>query len=198
MYPYKYGCTNTKQVLLWPALITSYKSHCLMRRIFGLLITLFVLSCGKKGGECEEAIDATRTSEIVILFKDKVTGRYLYSELNPMYSKENLQITDLNGNKFALLSFLRSAPDNNNQGVYYISFGAIYNSQTDFVAFDREICKTFLVNYNSDEVDTLETCFRLMKTRCGAVFSPIKVYKNGCLLDSSTASSDSHITFYRN
>lgn len=63
------------------------------------------------------------------------------------------------------------APDNPIQGIYIISFGGIYNPQTDASSFNRELYKNFIVKYAYHEpADTVKACFQARKTKCGSVF----------------------------
>ncbi len=151
-------------------------------RILYIIITGIILtgsSC-RKGGKCEEPFNVNQ-SEIVVTFKDQATGKYLYSEINPLYNKDSLKVFEPNGNNLIILKVLRI---NTTTLVEYwdLSFGNIYNQQTDGAAFDSEICKTFLVKYKYNETDTIKACFKAKKTECGSVFETLKVYHNGLLL----------------
>jgi hypothetical protein len=162
-----------------------------------LSFIIFLFSCGKAGDDCEEPIDAMRSSEIVVIFKDKATGRYLYSEVNPLYNKDSLKVFDQNGNSLVILSQLDLIP-NTSSRFYTLSFGNIYNPQTDATALGSEICKNYIVKYNAVETDTIKTCFRITKTNCGSIFNPIKVYHKGQLLDSAIDAASAHITLLKN
>lgn len=159
-----------------------------------LMVTFF--SCSKSGGECEEPIDATRSSEVVVTFRDKATGRYLYSEVNPMYNKDSLKVYDPSGKSLVILSQSRTIP-NTSSGFFALSFGNLYDAQADQSAFDNEVCKKFIIKYNATETDTVMTCFRILKTKCGSVFNPIKVYHKGQLLDSTAHDGAAHITLFK-
>ncbi len=162
-------------------------------------IPFFIFNrCAKPaGGRCEQPLDVN-SSEVVVVFKDKTTGRYLYSEVNPLYNKDSLKVYDQYGRSLIILKLLRSAPDNALQGIYALSFGDIYDARTDAAAFNSEFCKTYFVRYNATETDTIKACFRVLKTECGSVFNPIKVYNKGQLLDSAANTASAHITLLKN
>lgn len=162
--------------------------------LFSIVFTS--IACGK-GVKCEEPANVNN-SEIVVVFKDKNTGRYLYSEVNPLYNKDSLKVFDESGNSLIILSLLRSSPDNPTQGIYVLSFGNIYNSQTDASSFSNELCRNFIIKYRYNETDTVKACFKVRKTECGSVFQPLKVYHKGQLLDSITNEASAHITIIKN
>jgi hypothetical protein len=137
-------------------------------------------------------------SEIVVTFKDKATGKYLYSEVNPLYNKDSLKVYDQKGNRLVILNLLRSAPDNPNQGIYVLSFGNIYDRTTDETAFNTELCKTFILMYNSFETDTVQTCFKAQKTKCGSFFESLKVYNKGQILASVQNQTSAQVTIIKN
>jgi len=146
-------------------------------------LTILTLSSCRKGGKCEEAPNVNQ-SGIVVAFKDRQTGRYLYSEVNPLYNKDSLRVYDGNGNRLVILSLLSSAPDNPNIGIHWLSFGNIFNSQTDQSSFNTEICKNFILKYKYNETDTIKACFKSKKTECGSVFEILKAYYKGQLVGS--------------
>lgn len=166
---------------------------------FCLAIVCTMAGCVKpSGGRCEESIDAAKTSEVVVTFKDKATGRYLYSEVNPAYNKDSLRVYDPAGKSLVILSQLDLIPNTAASRFYVLSFGPIYDAQTDASSFGGEVCKTYLVRYNATESDTVRTCFRLRKTECGSVFDPIKVYHKGELLTATTGESGVQVTLLKN
>lgn len=165
--------------------------------VFPVLLFFGISGCIKpSGGRCEEPIDAERSSEVVITFKEKATGKYLYSEVNPLYNKDSLRVYDPNGESLIILSTSGTIP-NTYSGYYIYSFGPLYDAQTDKAALTTEVCKKYIIKYNSSETDTVTTCFRLQKTECGSVFSPLKIYHEGQLLDSATGDSGANITLLK-
>jgi hypothetical protein len=166
---------------------------------FSLLLQTAILSffgsCIKRH-ECEEPNDV-RNSEVLVAFKDKATGRYLYSEVNPMYNKDSLKVYDQNGSSLVILSQLDVIPNSITGRFYALSFGAIYNPQTDAAAFNGEVNKYFVVRYNATETDTIKTSFSVTKTKCGSVFTPLRVYHKGQLLDSVVNTTVSSITLIK-
>lgn len=141
-----------------------------------LLASILHSSSCRKGGECEEPYDV-RNSYMLLTFKNS-SGNYLYREPNPIYNKDSLKIYDEVGNKISLYFIEKSIP-----GIYWIvDMGPLYNSQTDMEAWDREICKKFIIKYYYNEVDTITTCYKITETKCGSHFNPLKVYHKGILL----------------
>ena len=144
-----------------------------------VLISSQISSC-RKGGRCELPLNV-KQSEIVVTFKN-TNGRYLYTEFNPLCNKDSLKVFDSAGNSLVILRLLRSAPDNPSLGIYVLSFGNIYDQQTDAVSFNSELCKDFIVQYNYNDRDTIKECFKSEVTKCGSVFETLKVYNKGQLL----------------
>lgn len=144
---------------------------------FIFLCALFAVvsasSC-RTGGRCELPLNVNQ-SEIVVAFKDQATGKYLYSESNPLYNKDSIRVFDESGNSLFLLSQLDVIP-NTNSRFWRISFGPLYNQQTDAAAFDAELCRSFIIKYNHTETDTVKACFKAKKTKCGSVFETLQVY----------------------
>jgi len=160
--------------------------------IFGfIIITLFSFGSCRKGGRCEQAPNVNQ-SEIVVAFKDKTTGRYLYAEVSPLYNKDSLKVFDENGNSLILLYALNQIP-NTSSRYWDISFGNIYNSQTDGNSFNSELCKNFIVKYKYNETDTIKACFKSKKTECGSVFETLKVFHKGLLVGSVSSKTGINI-----
>ena len=162
----------------------------LLNVVFVFSSPLLLFSCFKKGGPCEEPLNLG-LSEVRVTFKN-AAGEYLYKEINPPYRKDSLKVFDQNGNTLLLLSQRQQIPD-----TYFayneISFGAIYDARTDQSSFNSEICKSFVIHYGYNERDTVQTCFKSKKTKCGAVFEYLKVYHKGRLLDSVQNTVFAHI-----
>lgn len=145
--------------------------------LLGCIFTVGFSSC-KKGGRCEGAYNIKNQSEVVVTFIDQTTGKYLYSEMNPLYDKNSLKVIDPLGNSLIILSDLNQIP-NTYHRYYGLSFGNIYNNSTDEISFNSEICKNYIVKYSFNESDTIQVCFKAQKTRCGSKFETIKVYHKG-------------------
>lgn len=165
-----------------------------------LLITWGVIagtqSC-KKGGACEGAYNIKNQSEVVVTFIDQATGRYLYSEMNPLYNKDSLKVIDPLGNSLVILSALNQIP-NTYERYFVLSFGNIYDSRTDEASFNSEICKDYIVKYTSSESDTIHVCFKAQKTKCGSKFETIKVYQNNQQIGSAKNTIGISVTIYKN
>jgi len=150
-------------------------------QIVVFLFSLILSSIGcAKPPECEEPFDV-RGSEIVCIFKNS-NGNYLYRQIRPLYEIDSLKIFDELGNRYTPIATLKSAPDSVMVGVNFISFTPIYNSRTDEDAFEKEICKDFIISYYHNVNDTITTCYKAEKTKCGSKFTNLKVYHEGSLL----------------
>lgn len=156
-----------------------------------LSLVLTSASCAKTGGPCEEPLNINE-SEVVVTFKNQA-GDYLYKEINTIYNKDSLKVFDYYGNQLFLLSHLKQIP-NTNFSYHVISFGDIYNDQTDKSSFNSELCKDFIIRYYYNRTDTVQTCFKSKETKCGSVFETLKVYHKGQLLTSVTNDAAAHIT----
>jgi len=154
--------------------------YILMKNItaFISLLLLSLTSCKKSKPPCEGAFNIKTQSEVVVTFIDKTTGKYLYSETNPMYDKDSLKVFDNTGNSLIILSALNQIPNTYNR-YYVLSFGNIYNELTDEDSFNSEICKDYIIKYSVNEPDTIQVCFKSEKTQCGSKFDTIKVYHDG-------------------
>lgn len=161
--------------------------------IFGfIIITLFSFGSCRKVGKCEQAPNVNQ-SEIVAAFKDKNTGNYLYAEVNPLYNKDSLRVYDENNNNLILLFALNQIP-NTSSRYWDISFGNIFNAQTDQNSFNSEICKNFIVKYKYNETDTIKACFKSMNTECGSVFQTLKVFYKSLLVGSVSSKTGINVT----
>ena len=166
---------------------------------FLLLISSVVIlssnSC-RKGGPCEEPPDIN-VSSLVIRFIDKQTGKYLYTETNPLYNRDSLKAFDSLGNLLVPIFALNQIPGSLDR-YYVVSAGPIYNSQTDAVSFTKEICKDFIIKYKYNETDTVKVCFKSQSRKCGSVFETLKVFYKGGLIGSTTNETYLLVTFYKN
>jgi hypothetical protein len=170
------------------------KTRKLNQMVFGfIVITVFCFFSCRKGGRCDQAPNVNQ-SEIVVAFKDKSTGKYLYTEVNPLYNKDSLKVFDPAGNSLVILNMLSSAPDNPSIGIYWLSFGNIYNGQTDQSSFNTELCKNFIVKYKYNEVDTIRACFKSVYTECGSVFQTLKVFHKDLLVGSASSKTGINVT----
>lgn len=164
--------------------------------LLGCILTVGISSC-KKGQKCHGVYNIKNQSEVVVTFIDKTSGKYLYSEMNPLYDKDSLKVFDSFGNKLVILSALNQIPNTNNR-YYVLSFGNIYNNPTDETSFNSEICKNYIVKYSFNESDTIQVCFKAQKTRCGSKFETIKVIQNGQEIGSETNTIGISVTIFKN
>ncbi len=162
-----------------------------------LIFLILIFSSCRKGGKCEEAFDISRASEVVVTFKDAVTGKYLYEVISPLYNKDSLKVFDEGANSLIILKKTNTDINTNIQ-YWNLSFGNIYNSRTDASSFNSEVCRNFIVKYTYNEIDTLKVCFKARKTDCGSVFDPIKVFHKGQLIGTETGQSGLVVTVIKN
>ncbi|MEO5944733.1 MAG: hypothetical protein ABIP30_13400 [Ferruginibacter sp.] len=155
------------------------------------LLLILITSCTKTR-ECELPLNISQSS-IQTIFKDGITGKYLYAESNPLYNKDSLKIFDQNNNELFLLYSTNLIPGTSS-AYYEINFGPLYIETSDENSFNSEICKSFYVQYNSKEKDTIITCFKSKKTKCGSVFETLKVYNKQQLLSNEINTTTSIIT----
>lgn len=159
------------------------------------LITYTSQNC-KKQRKCESPLNVNQSS-LEVIFKDKMSDKYLYAEANPLYNKDSLKIFDANGNQLFLLYSLREIP-NTSSRYWRINFGPLYNSQTDMSSFNTDICKKFIVKYSINQLDTIEACFKSKETDCGSFFETLKIYNKGILISTESNQTDSQITILKN
>lgn len=136
---------------------------------------IIMLSC-RTGGECEEPLDV-RVSSIETSFIDQSSGKYIYSNLNPIYNKDSLKIVDPFGKELLLLRSLRTASTAPYEQYWDINFGNLYDANTDEQSFSSEICKNYIVRYTYNESDTIQVCFKSKRTNCGSVFEHLDIYQ---------------------
>jgi hypothetical protein len=160
---------------------------------------LVFISCKKIVGvpECEEPIDIRYNSSIGVIFKDKATNRYLYSVVNPLYSKDSITISPLPGNPLNLIKGLVNDTATN-ESYWGINFGNIYDSQTDSSSFVNELCKNYIVRYSYDNTDTIKVCFKSIYTKCGSLFQTLRIYHNNELVLSQPNTPYVTITILKN
>lgn len=150
-----------------------------------LTIVVFIcfISCKKKK-ECEEPPFITNSS-LTISFIDKVTGKYLYSEVAPSYNIDSLKVLNNAGVELVLLKSLQTIP-NSFSTFHRIDFGPLFDQNLDQESFNNQICRKFFIKYKHNETDTLNVCFKSTNLVCGSVFSTLKVYyKNQLILDKT-------------
>ncbi len=168
--------------------------------IIYLLIVTFAISyssCKKSGGECEEPLDI-RQSEVNIIFIDSGSSKYIYTQINPLLNKDSLKVFDPSGNSLIILKSLSVEPTPPYNEFWKLSFGNIYDQRTNTNAFNTEICKEFIVQYQHNDWDTITTCFKAQKTECGSVFESLKVFYKGKLLATENNQTSTLITFLKN
>lgn len=162
-----------------------------------LLFFCFIIFANcHKTPRCESPKNISQ-SEIVVIFKDKTTGRYLYEENNALYNKDSLKVFDTSGNSLVILKSLYNIP-NSSLRYWRLSFGNIFNQQTDANSFNTEICKNYILKYTYDESDTLQVCFKSKKTECGSVFETLNIYQRKQLLAAINNETYAEITIIKN
>lgn len=141
-----------------------------------LLILTGSTACFKSGGPCEEPY-FVEDSVLGITFKD-ASGKYLYSEVSPLYPKDSLKVFNQEGEQLLLFSHLNVIP-NSVMRYHEIEFGPLYRKSSDEASFSQEVCKNFIVQYRHTEKDTLSVCFKAEKKKCGSEFETLRVYHKG-------------------
>jgi hypothetical protein len=145
-----------------------------------ILLTSLVIFIGcKKTTECEEPLDVMQ-SFLLLSFKD-INGIYIHAEANPQFSKDSLKVKDENGRFYSVVPQTNLIP-NTSSGYWEFDVGPIYNPNTDAASFDNTICKNFIVFYKYNVTDTIRTCFKSSKTKCGSVFANLQVFNKGQLV----------------
>src|SRR5689334_13245196 len=97
-----------------------------MKKILFVLVTgILFYSCGK--GPCDESSNVN-SSSLVISFIDKQSGKYLYTETNPLYNIDSLKIYDEFGSSLPLL-FASTPISGTNSRYFSVSVSPIYNQQ---------------------------------------------------------------------
>ena len=144
-----------------------------------ILLCLAIFTSCKKNRECEEPLDV-RQSFLLLSFKD-INGKYIHSEVNPLFSKDSLKIKDENGIFYSVFSQTNLIP-NTSSGYWEFDVGPIYNANTDASSFNTTLCKSFIIFYNSNTTDTIRTCFKSRETDCGSVFNVLQVFHKGQLV----------------
>lgn len=144
-----------------------------------LSIALFLSSCFKLGGPCEEPI-RIYDAGIGITFKNNA-GHYLYRERFPIYDVDSLEITDQYGH---LLKQYRQQAQIPDSPFFYneIQLSGIYNDSTDKNVFDAEVCKKIYIRYYHNNVDSIKVCFKAAKRKCGSNFDYFNIYYKDQLL----------------
>ena len=160
-----------------------------------LLFTLILTRCNKTP-TCESPRNVNQSS-INIIFKDRSTGRYLYTEFTPLYNKDSLKVFDAAGNSLFLLYSQNLIPNTSN-AYWVINFGNIYIQQMDANSFNTETCKNYIIKYSYNEFDTVQVCFKSKNIECGSVFEILKIYHKGQLLTTTTNDTFAEITIIKN
>ena len=163
--------------------------------IFLLFFCFLIFASCHKTPKCELPKNVSQ-SEIIVIFKDK-TGRYLYEENNALYDKDSLKVFDPSGNSLVILKSLDNIP-NSSLRYWRLSFGNIFNQQTDANSFNTEICKNYIIKYTYDESDTLQVCFKSKKTECGSVFETLNIYQRKQLLAAINNETYAEIAITKN
>jgi hypothetical protein len=158
-------------------------------------IGLSISSC-YKGWPCEEPYYVDQSS-IQVIFKDAATSGYLYPEFNAVYNRDSLKVFDPQGRPLKLL-FSQNVDTNNLKHFWEVDINNIYDPSADDASFDSELCKSFIIQYNSVERDTIRTCFKARKTKCGSEFEILKVYHKDSLLVSEYNGIGALITIIKN
>lgn len=166
-----------------------------MKKLFFVFaLAILFNSCGK--GPCTETSNVN-SSSVVISFIDKQTGKYVYTETNPLFSLDSLKIFDEFGNSLPLLYAITPITGTNSR-YYSVAASPIYNQQKDQNSFYTELCRTFLIRYKYNDFDTLKACFKSKQLTCGSEFESLKISYRDTLVSNLTNNTVSIINVYKN
>lgn len=166
-----------------------------MKRLLFVLASGFLInSCGK--GPCSETSNVS-SSSVIISFIDKQTGKYVYTETNPLFSIDSLKVYDEFGNALSLLYALNTIPGTNSK-YYSVAARPIYNQQKDQNSFYNELCRNFLIKYKYNDTDTLKACFKSRQVDCNSDFETLKLSYRDTLINTTTNNTVAIINIYKN
>ena len=169
-----------------------------MKKTFYISLIFFCIiifvSCHKTP-KCDLAKNVT-SSSINVIFKDSLSGKYLYDVSYPINNKDSLKILDPNCHPLFLLYSQQLIP-NTSFRYWIINFGDVYIQQTDVNSFNTEICKRYIIQYGYNDYDTLKVCFKSTHIQCGSVFESLKVYYKNQLISTITNDTHSLITILK-
>ncbi len=155
-----------------------------------ILLSSFV-ACKKSSSPCEGA-DIVELTAIKFLFKDSMTNRFMYTEVFSLYKKDSLKFYSINNNRlYDVNSKLAINPDSafsNSGGIYQIQLNEIFDSRTDSVAFNQELCKDIIIQHLWNVRDTIRVCFKSKRTECGSQQEYLRVFYKGKMLANVTNS----------
>lgn len=109
----------------------------------------------------------------------------MYEEIQygSLYKKNSLNVF-LEDGAPVLLTFSRNRIPNTLFAYYVIGIGSIVLNNSDISEDGTEKSRKFFLQYNSVERDTITTAFKAQKTKCGSIFSYLKVYYHNKLIGS--------------
>ena len=144
-----------------------------MKKSFILFVIAVISTAGLFSScrKCQGAVDINYSGAIID-FIDSATGKFIYTQTNSLYQKDNLRILDEAGNSVPIKSILSL---NDYHWQLEIAF---YNPQLDPLPFGG-LCKKFTIQYSPVETDTLTMCFRAAKSDCGTVFATVEAAQHG-------------------
>jgi hypothetical protein len=172
--------------------------YCLISYIYSMhknilcttVIVLCLVAC-KSTGTCEGA-DKVELTAIKFLFKDSMTNRFMYTEVLSLYKKDSLKFFSINGDRlYDVNSKIAVNPDSafsNSRGIHEIQLNDIFDSRTDSVAFNQELCKDIIIQHLWNVRDTIKVCFKSARIDCGSQQAYLRVFYKGKMLANVTNS----------
>lgn len=149
-----------------------------MRMLTSLLLIAFFISLNS----CCDEPPVANSGGLPIRFIDSKNRRDLiYNSTRPIFPRDSLKVRDLATNQPVSIWLL-------NSGDLIIS--SVYESDKDQAAFRSEICKSFIVQFFQNDLDTLKLCYKMKATgKCDGVstseFSSIIASWNNKLIYSA-------------
>lgn len=139
---------------------------------------LFCTACYKSTRRCEDALPF-KGAAANLTFVDQ-SGEYIYTPENSKFDYNNFSVTDTSGRTIDTWTnpvLMVSPPDTFN----VISF-LLFQFDEEVYAFSGELCKTYFVQYNSADTDTITVCYSAKHTSCDIEFESVRLLVNGSSL----------------
>ena len=158
------------------------------------VVLLFSVNSCTLGLGCEEP-ETVYGSAVNVSFIDRQSGKYLYTEYNPLYNIDSLKVFDDSGTPARVSLGLVEIP---NSFLHYYQVAIyIYKDPDDKISFSHEICKNFIIKYSQNEVDTLKTCFKSRDEKCGSGLETLRFFHKGTLISSSEKKDYASIELFK-
>ncbi len=161
------------------------------RTLIVLSLLSLLLSFDSCIEKCEEPINIGYSG--VFASFTSSTGEYLYRDANPIFEKDSLKVFDERGHQLLVLAGLQTIPGSV-LPYWRFEFGPLYNPMTDKDPYNTEVCKKFIIQYYHNQTDTITTCWKAYKTKCGSSFNYISAYHKGVLVSQDIRTPFAKVT----